>query len=166
MSALRRLLELSIVAGGVVVLDQAVKAWISGHMILHESREIIGDFVRLTFVLNPNAVLGIPIPSVRLYHAFALLAVGLLVVLTLREPHRRYRLLYGLILGGAVGNLLDRLRIGAVVDFVDVGIGRVRWPVFNLADSAISVALLLLLWFSLRHQEAPHPVEEFPYVES
>ena len=166
MKVLRRLLELFLVAGVVVALDQGVKAWITGHMVLHESREILGDFVRLTFVLNPNAVLGIPIPSVALYYAFALLAIGFLVFLSLRESHRSYRLLYGLILGGAVGNLLDRLRIGAVVDFVDVGIGRVRWPVFNLADSAISVALLLLLWFSLRHQEAPHPVEEFPYAES
>jgi len=166
MKVLRRLLELSLVAGGVVVLDQAVKAWITGHMILHESREVLGDFVRLTFVLNPNAVLGIPIPSVTFYYVFALLAVALLVFLTLREANPSFRLLYGLILGGAVGNLLDRFRMGAVVDFVDVGIGRLRWPVFNLADTAISVSLLLLFWFSLRHREVPHPVEEFPYAES
>lgn len=160
----RRLLPVLAVGSSVVLLDQLVKAWITGHMILHESREVLGDFIRITFVLNPNAVLGIPIPSVGLYYAFAFLAIGFLLFLSVREPLVRYRFLYGLILGGAVGNLLDRLRMGAVVDFVDVGVGGLRWPVFNLADSAISVALLLLLWFSLSHREAPHPVEEFPHA--
>ncbi len=153
------------VAAVVVIADQLTKGWVVSHFLLHQSRDVVGDFIRFTFVLNPNAVLGIPIPSVHVYYAFAFFAVGLLLYLAVRESQRRYLFLYGMILGGAVGNLVDRLRIGAVVDFIDVGIGRWRWPVFNLADSAITLALLGLVWLASRTPAGVHPVEEFPPAE-
>lgn len=149
------------IAALVLAVDQAAKFWMMSNFFIHQSQPVLGDFVRITLILNPNAVLGIPIPSITLYYVFAFLAIGLLLYMSAKEPHLSTRILYGMILGGALGNLLDRFRMGAVVDFIDVGVGNLRWPVFNMADSAISLALIGLLWVSFRSTPAPHPIESF-----
>ena len=138
------------VMGSLLALDFASKAWIQGHFLLGQSMELLGDWVRLTYLLNPGAAFGLNVGawSRVVFAALAVVAVGV-ITLIVREtpPGERMRLsALALILGGAMGNLLDRLRAhGAVVDFLDVGFGIYRWPVFNLADVGVTAGALLLV---------------------
>jgi signal peptidase II len=86
-----------------------------------------------------------------MFGAVSLVVIGLIVVYHARSAVSPYlSVTLGLLLGGAIGNMLDRIRLGYVVDFVDVGIGSTRFYTFNVADSAISVAILLLFIAAIR----------------
>jgi len=131
---------------GVLLLDQASKAWVMAHLPYGHPVPVLDDWLRFVYIRNPNAVFGISLGSGAVYLTFTLLAIGVLLILVFLERSRFLLFLYGLFLGGALGNLVDRLRWGEVVDFVDMGIGRYRWPgVYNLADAAISVGIVLYL---------------------
>ncbi|MDT8435914.1 MAG: signal peptidase II [Gemmatimonadota bacterium] len=134
----------------VVALDIVTKEWVVRTIGMYERRPVLGDWFRLTYTHNPGAAFGIHVGEhSRIF--FLVLALLALVVLGLiyrstprRDPLRLAAV--ALVAGGAVGNILDRIRYRAgVVDFLDVGIGDVRWPTFNVADSAVSVGAVLLL---------------------
>lgn len=138
------------VAGSVILLDLATKQWIIQTFPLYYSGSVLGDFLRITYTRNPGAAFGINIGEhSRIF--FLGLSVVALVVLGLvyraTPATDRLRLLsVALVSGGAVGNILDRLRYTTgVVDFIDVGLGTHRWPIFNVADSAVSIGAILLL---------------------
>jgi signal peptidase II len=157
------------VAGLIVCLDQITKALVDRYMSLYESRSIVDGIVKLTYVQNRGAAFGIlsdadlPYQS-WLFAVVSLLALGAIAVYAWRlpAPSRLPRLALALIMGGAVGNLLDRLRLGHVVDFVDVFWGVHHWPAFNVADSAISVGVALLLLDILRHPQQSEGRTEVP----
>jgi signal peptidase II len=135
-------------AAAVLVLDQAAKALASSHLLLGQPVPILGEFVRLTLVHNTGAAFGL-FPGSRLpFILISVLAIGVVLYLFARDAYRTLlnRLLLGCILGGAIGNLVDRVRWGRVVDFIDVGWGSFRWPVFNVADSAVTLGVILLAW--------------------
>ena len=143
----------------VVVLDQLTKAAASSRLFMSEPVPVLGEFVRLTLVHNTGAAFGL-FPGSRLpFIIVSLLAIGVVLYLFTREAYRGLpqRILLGCILGGAIGNLVDRVRLGWVVDFIDVGLGSARWPVFNVADSAVTVGVILLAWFLSR---AGHPAPD------
>jgi signal peptidase II len=146
-------------AVGIVVLDQLVKAWISAAsgFVVGRPVEIVGDFVRITVSHNEGALFGLFQGSALL---FAIVSVAVLGIIVWYHGHAGRSVLVsfalGLLLGGAVGNLLDRLRLGYVVDFVDAGIGTWRWYTFNVADAAISCAILLLIVLALRPDRREH----------
>ena len=124
-----------------VLLDQVSK-WIVVHHL--DNGPILGDVLRLTLTENTGAAFGL-FPGARLsFIAISILAaVGLVYanhVMRRRDPLRRAAL--ALILGGNLGNLVDRVRVGRVTDFIDMGIGTARWPVYNLADVAVVVGAL------------------------
>jgi signal peptidase II len=130
----------------VVVLDQLTKAWLVGQLQPGESMPVIGDLIRLTFVQNDGALFGMFQDSALLFGVISLGVVG--AIIWYHGTTGRSTLLsiaLGLLLGGAIGNLIDRLTRGYVVDFVDAGIGSLRFYTFNVADAAISTALLLLI---------------------
>jgi len=132
----------------VVVLDQFTKELASARLLLGEPLPLMGDLVRLTLVHNTGAAFGL-FPGSRIpFIVISILAVGVVLYLFLRETYRSVlsRVLLGCILGGAIGNLMDRVRLGWVVDFIDVGVGTLRWPVFNVADSAVTLGVILLAW--------------------
>jgi signal peptidase II len=138
------------VAGMVVLLDQVSKWLIMKHFSLHESLLVISNFFAITYVRNKGAAFGILSDArlrLPLLVAVTLLAVGFLLYYYRQQPFRRRlaRFALSLMLGGAVGNLIDRLRFGEVVDFLDVYWHRYHWPAFNVADSAITVGVILLL---------------------
>ena len=132
----------------VLALDQLTKAIVSAHLIPGDPVPLLGQFVRLTLVHNTGAAFGL-FPGSRLpFILISVLAIAVVLYLFARDAYRSFinRVLLGCILGGALGNLIDRIRWGRVVDFIDVGFGPVRWPVFNVADSAVTLGVILLAW--------------------
>ena len=160
------------VLGGVVlaiiVLDQVTKAYIDASMYLHESIPIIPGYFNLTYIRNPGAAFGImgtTSSGFRLVFFFltSVLAMGLLITIFLRlEPGDWWgQLTIASILGGAIGNFIDRLQYGEVIDFLDFYINGYHWPAFNVADSAISVGVCsLLLLFALEKRKPDLTTQE------
>ena len=147
------------VAAAVVAADLATKLLVQQNLGLYQQIPLVGEYVRLTYIHNPGAAFGIGLgPHSRLIFvalsALALAALGAMAWAT--PPHDRSRLAaIALICGGAVGNLVDRLRSErGVVDFLDIGIGELRWPVFNLADVAVTTGAVLLALSLWREDEA------------
>jgi len=140
------------VAGVVVALDQATKALVDRLMSLHESRTLIEGLLQLTYVRNRGAAFGLFSDASLPYQSLLLSVLGLAALLAIavyawRLPagSRLPRTGLALIMGGALGNLLDRVRLGYVIDFVDAYWGPHHWPAFNAADSAISIGVSLLV---------------------
>lgn len=139
-------------AGLVVLLDQVTKAWVLATYRLHETLPVIPGWFHLTYVRNPGAAFGLfsgRAEAFRVPFFLAVTAVALVVILITAwrtDASRRWFLAaLGLVCGGAVGNLIDRLRWGEVVDFLDVFWKTHHWPAFNVADSAITVGVILLV---------------------
>jgi signal peptidase II len=133
-------------AATVFIVDQLTKAWLVSTLSPGERLQIVGDYIRLIHSQNTGALFGL-FRDQALF--FAVVSVGVVgAIVWFHHSSGRNTLLsiaLGLLLGGALGNMADRFRIGYVVDFVDVGIGDLRFYTFNVADSAISLAILLLL---------------------
>lgn len=149
------------VAGAVVALDQATKALIDRLLSLHESRTLIEGVLQLTYVRNRGAAFGLFSNSSLPYQSLLLSGLGLLALAAiaayawkLPANSRLPRIGLALIMGGALGNLLDRARLGYVIDFVDAYWGPHHWPAFNAADSAISIGVCLLVLDILLHPSA------------
>jgi signal peptidase II len=138
-------------AAAVVVADQITKAWISATLAPRASMSIIGDTLRLVHGQNNGALFGLFRDNAALFGLISIGVVGLIVAYHARSPRSPYlSVALGLLLGGALGNMTDRLRLGYVIDFVDAGIGNFRWYTFNVADAAISGAILLLILLAIR----------------
>lgn len=154
---------LASVVGTVVVLDYLTKMWAMNSLTYGYSVPVLGDFFRLTYTHNPGAAFGINIGehSRMFFLVLALVALVVLGLIYRSTPARdRLRLLaVALVSGGAIGNIIDRFRFEAgVVDFLDFGIGSRRWPIFNVADMAVSIgAVLLLVSFYLEERHADQP---------
>src|SRR5438552_3501997 len=135
-------------AASIVVADQLVKAWIvgPGAFVVGRPVSIVGDLVRITLTHNQGALFGLFQGSAPIFALVSLAVLGIILWYHARAGQSLLvSVALGLLLGGAVGNLLDRLRLGYVVDFVDAGIDGWRWYTFNVADAAISTAILLLI---------------------
>lgn len=140
----------------VVFADQASKLWIVSHFSLYESVHVIPGFFNLTYLTNTGAAFGFLAghPAVWRHTFFicvALVALGVIFVLffRLRRESYWYELSLAMIAGGAMGNLVDRIRHGAVTDFLDFYVGGYHWPAFNVADSAITVGVTIFLVYNL-----------------
>lgn len=144
------------VLGGVLLLDLVTKLLVQRTLTLYQQVNIIGEYVRLTYIHNPGAAFGIqlgpPGASRYIFLFLSLIALGALAAMYWVTPAKdKVRLSsIALICAGALGNLLDRLRLSqGVVDFLDIGVGDLRWPVFNVADIAVTVGAIFLalsLW--------------------
>ncbi len=140
------------VIGVILVADIITKRIAVEHLMPRRvPHEVIGDWLRWTLVYNPGAAFGLHLGPYSRWIFTALTLVALVILWQLfrqTTPGDKPRLLaLALVTGGAVGNLLDRLRGAAgVVDFIDVGIGDMRWPTFNIADMAVSTGAFLLAW--------------------
>jgi signal peptidase II len=137
--------------GGVVVLDQLIKAVVLTHLAPGTHIDVVDGFVTLTLVMNPGLAFGLlgGVPAgwrwvVAVLSIAALAVLARVALRVLPGGNRLDHVAIGLIFGGAIGNLIDRVRFGAVVDFVDLHVRGYHWPAFNVADSAISVGVVLL----------------------
>jgi signal peptidase II len=160
----------------VVVLDQLTKMVVDHFMSLHESWPVVDGVLRLTYVQNRGAAFGIlsdadlPYQSL-LFAVVSLAALGAIAAYAWRLPARNRlpQTALALIMGGALGNLIDRARLGYVIDFVDAYWNAHHWPAFNVADSAISIGVVLLVIDILRQPqagEAPQPPRPEPITSS
>ena len=138
-------------AAAVVVADQVTKAIVTGALRPGEARPILDDVLRIVFSQNSGALFGLFKDNAAMFGVVSLGVIGLIVFYHGRAGGSSYMTItLGLLLGGAIGNMLDRLRLGYVVDFVDGGFGNVRWYTFNVADAAISLSIVLLFAVALR----------------
>ena len=165
MTSIRRRLPEVWIAVAIVALDQATKAMVKSQLPLHESVTVIPGFFDLTHVRNTGAAFGMLNninfaykPAVMVIVALVALGAVASYALTLPTTQRIARYGLALILGGAIGNLIDRASMGYVVDFVDVYWRGVHFWAFNVADSAITVGVVLMLLDVLGVGRAPETV--------
>ncbi len=151
-----------LVSLGVLVLDQWTKWLVEVHLPHHTAQPIIPGFLNLNHVRNTGVAFGLFASDVGGGWLLTLLGVAALAAVSLYfwfAPTRDRGLLVALalVVGGAVGNLIDRVSSGAVTDFIDVYVGMHHWPSFNVADSAISIGIVLMAIDSFRphRREAP-----------
>ena len=130
----------------VVVLDQVAKSWVLANVPRGGAIEVLGPYVRLILTDNTGGLFGLFAGNAPVF-AVVSIAVMLLIVAYESRVGAAYlpTIALGLLLGGAIGNFIDRIRLGHVVDFVDSGIGDLRWYTFNVADAAISASIVLLI---------------------
>lgn len=130
----------------VLALDQLTKAWLVSRLSPGQSLEVVGDWLRLVHGQNTGALFGLFRDSAAGFAVVSVAVVGAILWYESRAGGTSYvSLTLGLLFGGALGNLADRIRLGYVVDFVDAGIGSLRFWTFNVADASISLAIVLLL---------------------
>jgi len=141
-------------------LDQITKAAITSRFMLHEVYPVIPGLFNLVYVLNPGAAFGfLADASATFRYVFftgiTVVAAGLIVYYLVKTNPRNLILASSLtlIFGGAIGNLIDRIRFGSVVDFLDFYLGAAHWPAFNVADSAITVGAALMIWEMILHRK-------------
>ena len=145
----------------IVVLDQLTKLWLVSFLQPGQSVDVVGDYVRLVHSQNNGGLFGLFRGQAIVFGLISIVVIGLIVVYHARAGGGRYlSITLGLLLGGAIGNLVDRIRLNYVVDFVDAGLGDVRWYTFNVADAAISFSLLLLLAASIWPQVTRRPASD------
>ncbi len=143
-----KILQVSVI---VVILDQITKALIRSYLSLYDSIPVIPNFFHITFVTNDGMAFGLNFPGG--IYVFSTLSILLTIFLFWylwqeKENHLMMRLSLSMILGGAVGNLIDRILFGEVVDFFDFMIGDFHWYIFNVADSSVTVGMSIFLYFS------------------
>lgn len=138
-----------LLAVGIIVVDQITKWSVLGSFYLHEHRAVT-DFFNLVLVFNSGAAFSF-LSSAGGWQKWFFVGLALVIsgwLVTMLRQHASERLLpaaLSLILGGALGNVIDRLRLDAVVDFLDFHVAGYHWPAFNIADSAITIGVGLML---------------------
>ena len=145
------------IAAVVILLDQSSKSWVDGAFGLARRSvpsgepggptSVIGEFVRVAKTYNEGAIFGLFDTAAPVLAVLSVLIIGGISWYEWRHGSRLGPVVNGglaLLLGGALGNLIDRARFGHVIDFLDAGIGPARWFAFNVADAAVSLGILLL----------------------
>lgn len=157
-----RKLDYLFVSLAILVLDQWTKWLVEIHLPHSTSHPVISGFLNLTHVQNTGVAFGLFAAQGADGSSWLLVVLGLValaaVFLYFRMAPAHDRLLLvslALVVGGAAGNLVDRIASGAVTDFVDVYVGTYHWPAFNVADSAITVGIVLMILDSFRTRQRP-----------
>ncbi len=148
--------KLACVGGLIIIIDQITKAVILSFIPLYRSIAVVPGFFSLTHIQNPGGAFGFMSNQSSsllniIFLFVASLAICLVFYFYINTP-KKYNLLatgFALIFGGAIGNMIDRIRFGKVVDFLDFYIGDFHWPAFNVADSAITVGIVIFLFHLL-----------------
>jgi signal peptidase II len=141
----------------ILILDQLTKYIVDRTIPLHHSIPVIDDVFSLTYIRNTGAAFGMLAGSAAHFRLpflviFSLVAIGFIVVMVRRLPSGETGLITALafILGGALGNLIDRVVYGEVIDFLDFYWSNYHWPAFNLADSFITIGVLITVFYLIR----------------
>ena len=136
-----------------VATDQASKLAVHSIFNLYDSRHILGNVLRLSYIRNSGAVFGMrfadPTVMLVLTGLVILLLAYLFITGKIETGNLAGKAALMLVLGGAIGNFIDRIRMREVIDFIDMGIGSYRWPTYNLADMYITVGMVVLIFYHL-----------------
>jgi len=145
-------MKILFVSAILVLADQILKTIVRNTMSLYESIPVIPEFFHLTYVTNDGMAFGINFPlGIYVFSAISIIFTGFLFwyLWFIKDDEIVVRIGVALILAGAIGNLIDRILLGEVVDFLDFMIGDFHWYVFNVADSCVTVGLVFVLYDSL-----------------
>ena len=141
----------------ILVIDQLTKFIVDRMMPLYHSIPVIDNLFNLTYIRNTGAAFGILAGSAAAFRLpflmiFSLLAIGFIIVMLRRLPERETGLISALafILGGAIGNLIDRFAYGEVIDFLDFYWANYHWPAFNIADSFITIGVTITVYYLIK----------------
>ena len=161
---LAALITFLLIAGTVGVSDQLLKRWIVSSYKVEQVSPVAGDWIKVHFIHNNGGLFGLFQNAAPIFAAITIAVVAVLVAIEIGSGWRSWlvTITLGLLLGGAVGNFVDRIRLGYVVDFADIGIGTIRFPyIFNVADAAVTVSILLVLvlWFVAPHLGVHMPAD-------
>ena len=147
------------ISGLIVIFDQLTKNVVKARMELGESFDILGTFLKFTFVENKGLAFSIKVSNLGIFTGLSMVA-SLIVLYYIYKYKDEGAMVYmplALIFGGAIGNMIDRVLYSKVVDFIDVGISSYRWPVFNIADSSVFIGLV---WFLIASWQANDNIQE------
>ena len=148
---------LIIIIAAIIVLDQWSKWAIKTSFNLYESKPVIQDFLHFTYVTNDGMAFGLSFPGGKhILLVMTILLTGFIIGFLWKEREGHPLVKYGLalILSGAVGNLIDRLLYGKVVDFLDLMIGDFHWYIFNVADSSVTIGMVLFIMHSIIYESS------------
>ena len=145
-----------------LALDQAAKLLAYGRLPKHVPQPVLGETLRFVLTTNRRGLFGMSYGPFWVHYALPLIGMCLVVYFALRTSNRWSGVAFGLILGGGLGNnLVDRVRLGSVIDFIDFGFGKWRWYTFNLADAFVVAGVTMLLAYEFlgrgRHKPAAKP---------
>ena len=156
-------MKLMLVSTVIVVIDQITKAVTRNTMLLGESKPVIKNFFHFTYVTNDGMAFGLNFPG----GIYFFTSVSLLMTVFLgwyfwqqKESDLTLRLSLALILAGAIGNLIDRMLFGTVVDFFDFMIGSYHWYIFNVADASVTIGMILYIYSAVLNQSEVNPTSE------
>lgn len=141
------------IASLIIILDQATKSIIINYLSLHQSIEVISGFFNIVHVRNPGAAFSIFRDINPTFRSFFLIGTSIAALVVIFFVYRSIKnnfisnIALSLIGGGAIGNLIDRIRLGEVIDFIDIYVNQYHWPAFNIADSAITIGVFLAIFF-------------------
>lgn len=129
----------------VLLFDQLTKRWIMNNMLYGDSKSIVGDIVKFTYIRNPNSVFGLKFGGPTVSTALTVIAFIFVMYLFFNSDVRFSLVGLSLIIGGALGNLTDRILYMEVIDFIQVGAKGWYWPTFNVADSFVTIGLITII---------------------
>ena len=150
---MNKYLLLTVVAGGVIIFDQTSKYVVQHIMALHDYIEVIPGFFNLTYTQNPGAAFGLFGETRDTLRLAILIGISLFALIILLFMYVRVtekdiltHVSISIIIGGAIGNLIDRIRLQWVIDFLEFYWRGYHWPAFNIADSAITIGTMILMF--------------------
>ena len=156
----------------MIVLDQYTKILLTAHVPLYYSIEVIQNFFSITHIRNPGVAFGLFANLTSEYKALIFIVISLVAIMAIlvifhQTPLQKWRVHWGLILifSGAVGNLIDRILYGEVIDFLDFQVGNYHWPAFNIADACITIGvgfMVLDLFKQFPQKRASSSHEDLP----
>lgn len=143
------LLVLVITSVLFILFDQLTKSWASANLEMCKPVNVFGKYLRFMLVHNEGLIWGLPFKSNLSYYVLPIIGIAVILYIALKSRNRLLGFIYGLIIAGAIGNLIDRIRFGYVVDFIDMGINNLRWPTYNIADLSIVVGIVMFLVYEI-----------------
>ncbi len=168
-----RYLQLFLASNVLIILDQYTKMWVNTHVPKHRFILVIDDFFAITHIRNPGVAFGLGADwsseyKTYLFIGFSIIAIVAILIFFHQTPQENKIVRIGLILifSGAIGNLIDRILYQEVIDFLDFFYGSYHWPAFNIADSCITIGVLLMLVDLIQAGKTPHAEDSSDTPES
>ncbi len=146
-------LQLFLISNVLIILDQITKFWITLHIPLHYSISVVEGYFNLTHIRNPGVAFGLFARNEYEYKVLFFVVISIIAIIAIltiyhQSPENKRAVRFGLILifSGAIGNLIDRILYGEVIDFLDIFYERFHWPAFNIADSCITIGVSFMIY--------------------